>query len=52
MDTLSITLSSLAVAMAYVTWQAVRHKNERRDIAVFGALATGFGVGALVIVIT
>jgi len=52
MDTLTILLFVLAVAMLGVIWQARRLGNERRDIALLaltaGLLGGGSAVSALV----
>jgi uncharacterized membrane protein YoaT (DUF817 family) len=47
MDTTFWVLLSLAVTMFGVTWHAHRLGNERRDVALLGAIAGLLGAGSV-----
>lgn len=48
MDTLTIVLVVLTASLLWVTWQAKRLGQERRDVALLAAVTGALGVGSVV----
>ena len=49
MDKLAALFAFLAATMIFVTWQAARLRNARRDAALLATVAGALGTGSLVI---
>lgn len=45
MNTTTSLLAVMTVTLLYVTWQAWRLGNEKRDVALLGAFGGAFGLG-------
>lgn len=46
LDVLTTVLIVLAAALLVATWEARRHGNDKRDIAMLATLSGVFGVGS------